>query len=48
MKINNLKCPNCSSSLNVDVEDTNNLKCEYCGSIFDPKELKTTAKINTI
>ena len=44
MKINNLKCPNCSSSLNVDVEDTNNLKCEYCGSTLkyvpDKEELE--------
>ena len=44
MKINNLKCPNCSSSLNVDIEDTNNLKCEYCGSTLkyvpDKEELE--------
>lgn len=44
MKINNLKCPNCSSSLKVDVEDTNNLKCEYCGSTLkyvpDKEELE--------
>jgi hypothetical protein len=44
MKINSLKCPNCSSSLNVDVEDTNNLKCEYCGSTLkyvpDKEELE--------
>ncbi len=44
MKINNLKCPNCSSSLKVDIEDTNNLKCEYCGSTLkyvpDKEELE--------
>ena len=49
MKINNLKCPNCSSSLNVDVEDTNNLKCEYCGSTLkyvpDKEELELMVEI---
>ena len=44
MKINNLKCPNCSSNLKVDVEDTNNLKCDYCGSTLkyvpDKEELE--------
>ena len=44
MKINNLKCPNCSGTLKVDVEDTNNLKCEYCGAslkyVPDKEELE--------
>lgn len=38
-----IKCPNCTGELNFDPKATK-VKCEYCGSIFDPKELKTTVK----
>ena len=38
-----IKCPNCTGELNFDPKATK-VKCEYCGSIFDPKELKTKVK----
>ena len=38
-----IKCPNCTGELKLDPKATK-VKCEYCGSIFDPKELKTTVK----
>lgn len=38
-----IKCPNCTAGLEFDAK-AQSVTCDYCGSTFDPKELKISAK----
>ena len=41
-----IKCPNCTGEMNYEAVE-GLVKCPYCGSIFNPKELKTEVKMAT-
>lgn len=45
-KLNEIKCPNCGSSLNVDADKLNGfIKCEYCGSSFEYEPSKQLSDV---
>ena len=50
MKLQNLRCPNCTGTLNIKIDDGEYVFCPYCGSQFfvddGKKEYKLRQDIN--